>query len=336
MYYRSGECVSWGTCKASFIATVFGVDVRNVKAARRELEQAGWLRQLQSFHWHRQRYGGTFVVSLQWAQSTSPARQISPPRKSSSTGELPPPESYRNLPSEMKYQKRVPDGGLGISPIRSGNQRTPSPKAPTWRHVERLDLADSKRLLALYEQGSRTGAVAATEMDRLHFFTAAEHALAKGTRNPCGMFVHLVKNKLWRFCTERDEDLARGRLKRTLYGATTTLRARPTPQRAPERLSDDARLAQAIHAVSLRQGLPSLVLIRGMRPDWTLQRYNNALQDAQTTRRLAHARNAIGLLTHSHPAASMEERVSPRVANWGQGGDPCTHGAKTLTPICGA
>src|SRR5207244_3703588 len=88
----------------------------------------------------------------------------------------------------------------------------------------------------------------------------------------------------------------------------------------PERLSDDARLAHAIHSVSVRQGLPSLVLIRRMRPDWTLERYENALQDAHATRRLAHVGRATGLLTHSHPAASIEERICLRGANRGQGG----------------
>ncbi|HUO08331.1 MAG TPA: hypothetical protein VM008_08540 [Phycisphaerae bacterium] len=293
MYYRSGECLSWGTCKASFIAEVFGVDVRNVKAARRELERAGWLRQLPSLHWHRQRYGGTFIVSLAWSSSTLRERRISPPRNGHSTAELPPPESHRNLPTELKYQNRVPHGRTGVSGIRNERQRTCPAKVPRWQHVEHHDLTDSTRLLTLYEQASRTGAVAATEMDRLHFFTAAEHALAKGTRNPCGLFVHLVRHRRWNFCTERDEDVARQKLKRTLYGAAMPRpELRPTP-RAPERLSDDARLALAIHAACTRQGIPALVLVRRLRTDWTMEQYERTLQEARDRRRLPLSARAI-------------------------------------------
>lgn len=311
MYYRSGECVSWGTCKASYIAKVFGVDVRNVKAARRELEQVGWLRQLESLHWHRQRFGGSFVVSLDWSNTTSRCGRISPPRSVPSTPKLPPPESHRTLPSELKYQNRVADGRTGVSRIKNGNERIPPPQAPTWRHVERHDLSDSARLLTLYEQARLGGAVSSSEMDRLRFFTAAEHALAKGTRNPCGLFVHLVKHKLWKFCTERDEDLARQRLKRTLYGVLPPTPATPPPVQVAKRMSDDARLAQAIHAVSIREGIPSLVLIRRMRPDWTLERYELALQDARTSRKLTLPAKAPCIQQHFHPATSMEEECLP-------------------------
>jgi hypothetical protein len=283
MYYRSRECVSWGTCKASFIADAFGVDVRNVKAARRELVRTGWLRQVPSLHWHRQRFGGSFVVSLAWAHSAPSERRKSPPRRRYSTPKSPPPESYRNLPSELKHQNRGTPMETGVFKDRNANQGTPN--APTWRHLERNDLTDPTRLLTLYEHASRTGAVASTEMDRLHVFTAAEHALAIGTRNPCGLFVHLVKNRLWKFSTERDEDLARQKLRRMLHGGETPL-PDVTPQpRAPEPLSNDARLALAIHAASVQQRIPALVFVRRMRPDWTLERYEHVLNDAQTKRR---------------------------------------------------
>ena len=185
--------------------------------------------------------------------------------------------------------------------------RMPPSKAPSWRHVEHHDLVDARRLLTLYEQASGTGAVAESEMERLHFFTAAEHALAKGRRNPCGLFVHLVKHKRWNFCTERDEDLARQRLKRTLYGVTLARQQLPTPQRAPERPSDDARLAQAIHAVSVREGIPPLVLVRRMRPDWTFERYERALENARSPRRLAGPRRP-----------PLPDALSPRRLDGGQ------------------
>jgi hypothetical protein len=43
LYYGAHRCRSGGWCKASWIAEVFGVDLRNVKAARKHLVAIGWL-----------------------------------------------------------------------------------------------------------------------------------------------------------------------------------------------------------------------------------------------------------------------------------------------------
>src|SRR5919205_14204 len=43
LYYRDRRCLSGGWCKASWIADVFRVDLRTVKAARKHLVAIGWL-----------------------------------------------------------------------------------------------------------------------------------------------------------------------------------------------------------------------------------------------------------------------------------------------------
>src|SRR5207249_4427399 len=43
LYYRDRRCISGGWCKASWIADVFRVDLRNVKAARKHLVSIGWI-----------------------------------------------------------------------------------------------------------------------------------------------------------------------------------------------------------------------------------------------------------------------------------------------------
>src|SRR5262249_50335870 len=43
LYYREQRCMSGGWCKASWIAEVFRIDQRNIKAARKHLVTIGWL-----------------------------------------------------------------------------------------------------------------------------------------------------------------------------------------------------------------------------------------------------------------------------------------------------
>ena len=104
--------------------------------------------------------------------------------------------------------------------------------------------------------GGRAGLVTASEWDRLRFVAAAEHARIIGTKNPCGLFVRLVRGGLLHFATYDDEAAASVRLRRHLYGACPSAAGRSTDRwirRGPE-LSDDARLVQAVRAAAARAG----------------------------------------------------------------------------------
>ena len=105
----------------------------------------------------------------------------------------------------------------------------PLPGKPCLRNVVSEDLKDSGRLLELYDQAIVRGWVTASERDRLRFVGAAEHARVIGTRNPCGLFVRLVRCGLWSFLTQDDEDVANVRLKRHLYGAASERRVPKSP-----------------------------------------------------------------------------------------------------------
>lgn len=83
---------------------------------------------------------------------------------------------------------------------------------PCFTRVSRRDLEESDRLRALYEQAVAHGCIRRTRADLLNFFAAAEHARVVGTRNACGLFVTLVRKRLWSFISLRDEDAARRRL----------------------------------------------------------------------------------------------------------------------------
>lgn len=207
MYYRSGNCFSWGTCKASWIAEAFGVDVRNVKAARVELESTGWLRQLESQHWHRQRCGGTFVISLVWSGGGIPPRRVSPPRKRLSTAKSPPPDSYRNLPLEVNHQNRLRARVAGVQ--GQGRKREGEPQL---LHVLPADLLDPQRTAELFRQAIKVGLVKQDVMaERLWFFAVAERAKRRA-ENPGGYFVSVLKQRRWPEMSICDEERARREL----------------------------------------------------------------------------------------------------------------------------
>jgi hypothetical protein len=66
LYYRDGGCRPQGHCKATWIAQVFGVSVRQVKQSRKMLESIGVLQRNSTPQWVLNRYGQTMTVNLQW------------------------------------------------------------------------------------------------------------------------------------------------------------------------------------------------------------------------------------------------------------------------------
>src|SRR5262249_14308958 len=158
------------TCKASWVARVFGVNERAVKRARGELHRIGWLNAIESPHWHRNRFGLRVEVNMNWAETEkSPCTPLSTIKKS-------PPDSNQNLLAEYKNQnpaQRRPAGNCEkIAAI---------PTAPRIKSVRMEDLREPMRLLELFRQSVRVGLVRESEADRLSFFAVAEHSLSVGT-----------------------------------------------------------------------------------------------------------------------------------------------------------
>jgi hypothetical protein len=148
------------------------------------------------------------------------------------------------------------------------------------------DLKDTGRLLALYNQAIARSLVTTSERDRLRFVGAAEHARAIGTRNPCGLFVRLVRCGLWSFLTQDDEDAANDRLKRHLYGNPLASNEPPSSYptvRAIETLSEDARLVRSIRTALARTSYrgDTFPLLKRERPEWTRERWDRALLELE-------------------------------------------------------
>ena len=68
LYYREQRCHSGGWCKASWIAEVFGIHLRSVKAARKHLVEIGWLRTFHTPQRVGNRWGTYTLISLSWTR----------------------------------------------------------------------------------------------------------------------------------------------------------------------------------------------------------------------------------------------------------------------------
>lgn len=210
MYYRRGQCLPDGTCKASWVADVFGVNVRNVKMARKYLVRVGWLLPLETKQVHLNRWGQRMRVNLEWpGVGEGATAKRSPPRQLSTT-ELPPPNMNKKLPIGINNQKPAFRGPAGV-PVGTG---TGNEGKPTLRDVKTVDLKNDERLTQLFRQAVAMNQVSATQCDRLRFFAAAEHAMAMGTKNACGLFATVVRQGLWEYISLPEEDVAARRLKR--------------------------------------------------------------------------------------------------------------------------
>ena len=159
-----------------------------------------------------------------------------------------------------------------------------APGEPDLRNVVPEDLKDTGRLLELYEQAVELGLVTESEHDRLRFVAAAEHARIIGTRNPCGLFVRLVRGGLLHFVTYDDEVAASVRIRRHLYGE-------PAGEASGHGIghaslggcgtSDDARLVQAVRAAVARAGYrgDAFPLLKRQKPEWTRERWDRAVAE---------------------------------------------------------
>lgn len=203
MYYRNHQCSPSGLCKASWIADRLEVDERNVKAARKELEQRGVLIRDAARQTFLNRHGVPMRFNLSWEGVSR--RTKTPPRRSDSATESPPPLRTGISLSRSKNQKPADRGPDGVRKRTRGG--------PRMSHIEVIDLQTPERLVLLHAEAKRQGFVTDSEADRLKFFAAAEHARANGTINIPGLFATVIRQGLWKNISQRDEDAARKRLR---------------------------------------------------------------------------------------------------------------------------
>jgi hypothetical protein len=163
---------------------------------------------------------------------------------------------------------------------RSSTTPAPTLPAPKLADVRPEDLKDTGRLLELFDQAMAQKLIGPSEADRLKFVAAAEHALAIGKANPCGLFAYLIRGACWRYITQADEDQANGRIKAHLRGpappCVTLGVGRPSSRPA---LSEDAKVVLRVRAALSAAGYRGDPFPQVRRHDasWTRERWDAAL-----------------------------------------------------------
>lgn len=250
VYYRSGRCETLGTCKASWIAQVFGVDSRNVKAARSRLAEIGWLSRRVTAQWHLNRYGGAVGVDLQWeGVSKSPSRIVA------FAAESPPPVSNQELLPESENQKLA-------RPDRTGFLKSAGESVPLLSDVKREDLGSISRLARLHQDAVGKGLAKSGEAGMLAFAAAAVHAVRTAKCNPCGLFATIVRKGMWNYVTLADEDYARRKLT-GYFGRTQRKGGLPSTAKMPGTQGSPAINATPQHLSFL---LAQLTMTRPVEP----------------------------------------------------------------------
>src|SRR5262245_19419113 len=326
LYYRDRRCISGGWCKASWIADVFRVDLRNVKAARKHLVSIGWIEILDTPPALCNRLGQHTRIHLSWTRATmeqaaqddarTPASVAPPPPAFYTTESPPPAKEYREPLQEPQHQKPAPPADLTpLSLPLYSTARTASgsasgvkeqhkdkhlvPRVPTLSHIVPEDLQETARLLTLFEQAQTHGLIGTSDSERLTFLGLAEHAKVVGSANPCGLFAALVRRQCWHFVTDSDEDAAHLRFKAHLYGANHPTRGSPQPQDlAQPDQSKDAAIVRYLQTQLARAGFEGDVFGLVSRDDvsWTRERWDQAVHELEQARYAWQQGNALNHL----------------------------------------
>lgn len=279
----SWACVSGGLVSATWIAEAFCLGEATVKHAFKHLRSLGWLVRLKTPQWVQQRHGGKTLVNLDWRRPCEETADATSTPQTAKIEDLSTPPRTETRNSFQDEKTRNPAG-----PERSGfsAEKLREKKPPTLKHLVIEDLRSTPRLLSIFEQAVNAGTVGGGDGERLNFVSAAEHALIKGTLNPCGLFVHLVKNRLWHYCTNDDEDAANERLKRHFFGNPRPREPKPVKPRAVQVVvSEDAKLVAAVQRVASQHRLSEpFYLLRRERPEWTRERWDKALAEIENAR----------------------------------------------------
>ncbi len=184
MYWRGESCVSGGTAKASAMADELGVSLRSIRRGKRSLHDEGWLESVAVSQHVLNRHGA--VVRVRAGRGCEP--KMSPPR----------PDSRACLsPPKNKHQLRCP--------LETKTRESSRPSIAAGR--ERLrDRGFGERQ---FRELASSGRIPASEAARLAVLSCAQYAARVATRNPMGLFWHLVRGGYWDRPSQLDEDRAR-------------------------------------------------------------------------------------------------------------------------------
>ena len=208
-FYPAKGCLSGGRVKCSWIADTFDLDLRNVKKARGQLIEVGWLVAGEASQISLNRWGLPVEINLLWGLQVVQPNTETPPRNAECEQKSPPPYD-KKLSTRSSSNQKLKASGV--------ETRTAEEIKPCLRNITLEDLRDPGRLDRLYDEATAAGLMPRTVSARLKWFAAAERAIQAGERNPCGLFVAIYRRGLWHHITQAQEDLARVKLKRLDFG----------------------------------------------------------------------------------------------------------------------
>ena len=272
-----------GRVKASWIARVFGVDLRQGQGGTPGAGRAGMDRARAGSTLGHQSLGGLLPdrpglgsAQARWLEfaTSSPRRwsrfATSCIRPGTPSGENSKPGTRRG--ADWFFNQRL-------------GRRKQDPPGPDPRRRADRGPEGHRPAARPAPPGHRRKLVGSSEADRLKFFAAAEHALAIGKGNPPGLFAWLVRNGCWRYLTSADEDAARRRLKLHDFGPPRGQTPSALPSFSPSKpidpgLADDARIVKVIREAAIKAGLfrdpfPAFQARYG----WSRERWDAALDE---------------------------------------------------------
>ena len=230
---RTGEIRNRGTLKASWVTETFGLSLRTVRYAQRELRRIGWLsKDTGSTQRKLNRDGAYFVIDPTWRPHPGPLakrptgeppasqpgfvhRNKPTPRiaplKVGIGAPFAPPREDGETPSDRKHQEpRPPEPAGGRFPV-GGRGRTD--QHPDLRDIQTEDLRRLDRVAALYREAVGAGWLVGSEANALNFVAAAVRA-REVQGDPVRVFVGVVRRGLWHHITQAQEERARRALSR--------------------------------------------------------------------------------------------------------------------------
>jgi hypothetical protein len=227
---RQGEVTGKGSVKATWIANVMGLSERSVRSARSELLGLGWITD-DEFSYQRKlnRTGAYFTVNLSWINEKRASKPVdnslsacskSAPLQAENCPSFAPPYKDKKTPYGSKNQKTQSASPLkpsGVCIANTGNQKQKQVKsnlpAPNIRDVRTDDLKSFSRVEELYTQAVKCRLIEPTEAGAINFISAAVRAMAVPGDAP-RVFMGIIRGKLWKNITQRDEDRALAALRR--------------------------------------------------------------------------------------------------------------------------
>lgn len=206
---KDGVIKGRGAVKASWVASVLGLTVRSVKAARRKLIELDFIsKDTHSFQRKLNRDGAYFEINLEWYGEKRQGYQISP-LAGKKTRNFSPPIEDKKTSSEIKNQKTE-----GVALNASGICRENGKRKPTLRDIRPDDIKDFAALRGLFFQAVKAGWLKNSEASFLNWLAAAVRANSVRVRDPVRVFVSVVRGGRWDFITQAQEERARVILRR--------------------------------------------------------------------------------------------------------------------------